>query len=246
MQTFFEHAIMRLSQKRDCFYYAWAAWTFQDMEDTSTWSISPGLLKTGRNSSLTAPQPEIRVAVSEWIARKQDEWTTVKQHRAESLKRLVTHLVATRSVQDLLLQYAEDTPTLTDTYTQEHKVFWATYRWDENPWIVDDKGNMLSTKKYPLIRACSLADLHIQRVSTLDYRIRLPETEHTTYHTIPKLGLWATAILMASPCLHIDEVLRTPDQLTLRNGPEVLNKYTWTYVRQGAYTSAIKRTPVVH
>ena len=110
---------------------------------------------------------------------------------------------------------------------------WGTYRWDENPWIVDDKGMMLSTKKYPLLHACRLADLHIQRVSTLDYRIRLPRTEHNTHHTVSKLGQWATAILMASPSLHVDEVMHIPAQLTLRNGPEALNKYTWTYVRPG-------------
>ncbi|CAI5712945.1 unnamed protein product [Peronospora destructor] len=114
-----KNAIKWLIQKRDRYFYAWAAWIFQDMEDSANWSISPGLPKTGRNSSSAAPQPEIRAAISEWIAPTHEEWTIVKQHREESWKRLVTHLVATRSNQELLLQYVEDIPTLTDMYTQE-------------------------------------------------------------------------------------------------------------------------------
>ena len=145
----------------------------------------------------------------------------------------MTHVVATRSDQELLLQYYEDIPTLTHLYTQEHKDFRATYRWDENPWIVDDKGRMLSTKKYSLLHACTLAELHIRRVSTLDYSIRLPSTELTTCHTLPKLGLWATAILMASPYLHEGAVMQIPAQLTLRDGPEVLARYKWTFISQG-------------
>ena len=41
--------------------------------------------------------------------------------------------------QDLLVQYFEDIPT-------------------QNLWIVDDRGIMQSTKKYPLLHACTLAD----------------------------------------------------------------------------------------
>ena len=93
------------------------------------------------------PQPDIRAKVIAWIAPGQDEGTVIKQHREGSLKRLVTHVVATRSDQKLLLQNYEDIPTLTHLYIQEHKDFWATYRLDENPWIVDDKRRMLSTKK---------------------------------------------------------------------------------------------------
>ena len=118
-----------------------------------------------------APQPNIRSEVSEWIAPSHEDRTIITQHRAGSLRRIVTHLVASRSDQELLLQYYEDISTLTDLYTQEHKDFWATYTWDQNPWIVDDKGRMLTTKKFSLQTAYTLADLHIRRVSTLDYRI---------------------------------------------------------------------------
>ena len=157
-----------------------------------------------------------------------------------SLKRLVTHVVTTRSDQELLLQYNEDIPTLTHLYTQEHKDFWATYRWDENPWIVDDnpwivddKGRMLSTKSYSLLHACTLAKLHIRRVIPLGNSIWLPSTGLTGCHTLPKLGLWATAILMASPYLHEGEGMQIPAQLTLRDGPEVLTEYKWTFISHG-------------
>ena len=40
-------------------------------------------------------------------------------------------------------QYYEDISTLVHLYIQEHKDFWATYKWDENPWIVDSKERML-------------------------------------------------------------------------------------------------------
>ena len=165
---------------RGRYFYAWAAWTFQDIEDAANWSISPALAKPGKNSTRRASQPDIRAEISAWIAPGLDDRAVIKQHREISLKRLVTHVVATRSDQELLLQYYEDIPTLTHLYTQEHKDFWATYRWDENPWIVDDKGRMLSTREYSLLQACTLAELHIRRVSLLDYSIRLPSTGLTT------------------------------------------------------------------
>ena len=62
-----------LIQKRDRFFYAWAAWTFQDIEDAASWSISPELAKPGRNSTLLAPQPDIQAEVSAWIAPRQEE-----------------------------------------------------------------------------------------------------------------------------------------------------------------------------
>ena len=48
-----------------------------------------------------------------------------------------------------------------------------------------------------------------------------------------ELGLWATAILMASPYLHEGAVMQIPAQLTLRDGPEVLARYKWTFISQG-------------
>ena len=41
-----------------------AAWIFHDIEDAANWSISPALAKPGRNSTLRAPQPDIRAEVS--------------------------------------------------------------------------------------------------------------------------------------------------------------------------------------
>ena len=139
--------------------------------------------------------------------------------------------MATRSDQELLLQNYKDIPTVTHLYTRS-KDFWATYKWNENPWIEDDMRIMLSAKKYSLLHAGTLAKLHIRRVTTLDYCIRLPSTGLTTCHTLPKLELWTIAILMASPYLHEGEAMQIPAQLTLRNGPEVLSKYKWTFISQ--------------
>ena len=85
-------------------------------------------------------------------------------------------VVATRTGQTLLLQYHDEIPILADTFTQEHTTFWVTYRWDLNPWILDEMGRTLSTSLYPLLKACTLADLRITRVAALDYQVTLPST----------------------------------------------------------------------
>ena len=95
------------------------------------------------------------------------------------------------------------------------------------------RGGCYLRRSILLSNDCTLAELHIRRVITLDYRIRLLSTRLNTYHTLPKLGLWATAILMASPYLHEGEEMQIPAQLTLRDGPEVLAKYMWIFIRQG-------------
>ena len=53
---------------------------------------------------------------------------TIEQHRQGSIQRLVANLVATRTVYELLLQYYEGIPMLTDMCTYEHRTFWVTYR----------------------------------------------------------------------------------------------------------------------
>ena len=62
-----------LIMKRDRYFYAWAAWTFRDIEDAANWSISPALAKPERNRTLLVPQPRIQAEVSAWIASRQEE-----------------------------------------------------------------------------------------------------------------------------------------------------------------------------
>ena len=50
-----KHAMKWLIQKRDRYFCAWTAGTFQDIEDAANWSISPALAKPGRKSMLLAP-----------------------------------------------------------------------------------------------------------------------------------------------------------------------------------------------
>ena len=54
----------------------------------------------------------------------------------------------------------------------------------------------------------------------------------TTYHTLIKLEIWATAILMASSYLHKCRSSVKTAQLMLRDGPEVLVKYKWAFTSQ--------------
>uniref|UniRef100_M4BIM6 RxLR effector candidate protein n=1 Tax=Hyaloperonospora arabidopsidis (strain Emoy2) TaxID=559515 RepID=M4BIM6_HYAAE len=143
------------------------------------------------------------------------------------------HLVATKTGQTLLLQYHDEIPILADTFTQEDTTFWATYRWDLNPWILDEKGRTLSTSLYPLLKACTLADLQITRVAALDYQITLPSTAADKFHTIPKLGRWATAIIAAGPGLSVGGTVEISPQLQLGHGPEALQGFIWTLSRPG-------------
>ena len=99
--------------------------------------------------------------------------------------------------------------------------------------ILDEKDRTLSTSLYPLLKAYTLADLRITRVTALDYQVTLPSTGADKFHTIPKLGRWATAIIAASPSLSVGGTVEILPQLQLRHGPEALEGFIWTLSRPG-------------
>ena len=58
-------------------------------------------------------------------------------------------------------------------------------------------------------------------------------TDPDKFHTIPKLGRWATAIIAASPSLSVGGTVEILPQLQLRHGPEALEGFIWTLCRPG-------------
>ena len=64
-----KHATKWLIMKRDRYLYAWAALTFQDIEDAANWSISPALAKPGKQHATGSPTGYPSGKNSAWIAR---------------------------------------------------------------------------------------------------------------------------------------------------------------------------------
>ena len=52
--------------------------------------------------------------------------------------------------------------------------FWDTFNWKANPWIRDQRGNMLSSGTYTRIADCSLAALHIERAGPAEFILPIP------------------------------------------------------------------------
>ncbi|TDH73193.1 hypothetical protein CCR75_003209 [Bremia lactucae] len=200
------------------------------MTYSSNGNLSPAKIKPERLSNGNASPPTISAEVRAWKVPEQEDWKAVKQLNKGVLSRIVTYL----SSPDRIRKYSSN----------KHKDFWATYRWDENPWIVDTKGDMLSTTTYFLLQACLIADFCIRRVSTLDYSMD-PEYKTAFVSYKIKLGRWATAILVADPYLHVVEQLQLPAQLTLREGPRRLKHYIWTTVSPGLRTGTIEHIQII-
>ena len=148
-----KHAMQWLVRKPDRYLQPWLAWTFQHPSASETWSLSPAFLPRRCSPESQGPQPNISTEICSWLAPGREEWEKVKRNQRNSIQRMQEHLVATRTDRTLLLQCHDEIPIHADTFTQEHTTFWATYRWDLNPWILDEKGRTLSTSLYPLLKA---------------------------------------------------------------------------------------------
>ena len=138
-----------LIQKLDRYFQAWLAWTFQHHSASETCSLSPALTSCRCSPETHGPQLNISTEICSWLGPGREDWEKVKLNQRTSVQRLQEHLDATRTMQTLLLQYHDAIPNLTDAFTPEHETFWATYRWDLNPWILDGKGRTLSPRVYP-------------------------------------------------------------------------------------------------
>eukprot|EP00644_Phytophthora_capsici_P001843 jgi/Phyca11/81029/gw1.14.768.1 len=121
--------------------------------------------------------------------------------------------------------------------TAEEIVFWPTYNWCNNPWVVGADGRVLDRRKYGKIRPCALEDLHICRTGRTTYTMEIPAVGETTY-TQAKLRRWGVSILWNSPPLEIGEELTVPKELQLRGQQDIeLEKdYTWSCTRSGYVT----------
>uniref|UniRef100_M4BV74 Uncharacterized protein n=1 Tax=Hyaloperonospora arabidopsidis (strain Emoy2) TaxID=559515 RepID=M4BV74_HYAAE len=118
---------------------AWLAWTFRHLSASETWSLSPAFLPRRCSPESQGPQPNISTEICSWLAPGREECEKVKRNQRNSIQRMQEHLVATRTGRTLLLQYHDEIPILADTFTQEHTTFWATYKWDLNPWILNER-----------------------------------------------------------------------------------------------------------
>jgi hypothetical protein len=56
-----------------------------------------------------------------------------------------------------LVELPRDLPMQRVNMTEEEDRFWPTYLWNENPWIVDKEGRMLSAQKFNRIQFCAIA-----------------------------------------------------------------------------------------
>jgi hypothetical protein len=116
--------------------------------------------------------------------------------------------------------------------TPEEEVFWPTYEWANNPWIVDKQGNMLAEAKFASIQNCTIEQLHIRRIGEMTYAVTIP-ARGEQMHQQAKLRRWGLAILLNAPQLETERALEVTRVIRMRHLTHLEGTYTWTAADSG-------------
>lgn len=123
--------------------------------------------------------------------------------------------------------------------THEEEVYWPAYSWADNPWILDQQGSVLTSKRYSKIRPCTIAELKLHRIEVRTYSFVIPTVGATTYQQA-KLRRWGLAILLSAPSLSISQELQLRVEQFLRHPPNLTQDYTWTYTKLGCVSGIVE------
>ncbi|KAE9265880.1 hypothetical protein PR003_g32316, partial [Phytophthora rubi] len=202
-----KHTVQWLIQRHDDYYTAWRAWAFRDATHKWTEGVSPrkvSQMRRGRRR--VTPGDALQQLIGGWLAPQEYSEDSQRGWK-EKLRTLADAATSTTENGIWTVTTQHSLPEPAHRWSPEEEAFWPTYRWNDNPAIVDETGKMLTCNKYDRIKACTLEELHIQRIEASKYAMTIP-TKDDHSHLQPKLRRWGLAIICSAPVLAIGESLQ--------------------------------------
>jgi hypothetical protein len=233
-----KQTILWLMQKKDIYFHAWKAWMFREAAEPWRARISPRKTKSfGRVERKATPGDKLQQLVGEWIQPQMERSPEeIMQYRSDIEE---MEAVSWSVNGEWLVELPRDLPMQRVNMTEEEDRFWPTYLWNENPWIVDKEGRMLSAQKFNRIQFCAIEDLNITRIADTTYSFTIPEGKESR-HQQAKLRRWGLAILFNAPGIEVGERLQVKPKLQLRHPPQLRHEYDWEVAADGTAIGTMK------
>ncbi|KAF1333154.1 hypothetical protein FI667_g3024, partial [Globisporangium splendens] len=112
--------------------------------------------------------------------------------------------------------------------SEETRVFWPSFQWNDNPWILDSQGEQRTAKTGLFLKGCNLASFNVRREEERVFSVRLPTTTSTlTFKRMTTLRKLAASIILCSPEIEIDAGNRPISQQEPWSRKHTKREYKW-------------------
>ncbi|KAF1314922.1 Rxlr effector protein, partial [Globisporangium splendens] len=112
--------------------------------------------------------------------------------------------------------------------TAAAKAFWPTFKWQDNAWIIDQKGEKLRRRDHAFSKDCTISNLCITRHSRLEYSCNAPcRSSEWTKHRERKWKHALLSIIVCAPELAIGESMMVNQDHELWHKEDLANEYIW-------------------
>merc|ERR1712137_77420 len=224
-----KQAILWFTQRKDIYFGAWQAWVLRG--STRDW---PGGVTPCRETKRRpkCPGDSLQQLLGPLLCPSLPAQEGEQQQYTCALTSLTSEAISWTTPEEWVVELSRPLLPLPPAMTPADAAFWPTYSWADNPWIMDQQGNVLTARQYDKIQPCAIADLHVQRIGVRTYSFVIPTVGATT-HQQAKLRRWGIAILLSAPCLGIGERLGVRPTLVPRHPPHLTHDYVWESVVTG-------------
>ncbi|OWZ21351.1 LOW QUALITY PROTEIN: RxLR effector protein [Phytophthora megakarya] len=229
-----KQAILWLTQRKDKYLAAWKMWVFRGATSGGSMvSPTPTKQKSGGTRKST-PGNDMHCLIGGWVSPGEGQAPVFSRLRQQQMQKAAIEANSWMVEDEWIIAFME--PIQGDVLQLEYEdsAFWPTYGWEDNPWVKDADGNVLTRKKYGNIKQCPMDQLCICRTSKQTYSMVIPWTSDQRYSS-SKLKRWAVSILWSAQPLQIGEILKVPSKLKFRQQDRVKldHQYEWKMMESG-------------
>ena len=143
-----KHAILWLTHRKDIYFSAWQAYVFEGASDTSNSGVSPLDERTSmRSISRHTTGYNLQQLLQPWLAPSLPDSASRRQRYMDELESLKSTAISWTTPEEWVVEMSRSLPRYSREMTTEEQAFWPTYSWADNPWILDRRGNPLTTRQ---------------------------------------------------------------------------------------------------
>ncbi|GMF32237.1 unnamed protein product [Phytophthora lilii] len=139
-----QHAIQWLIQRKYIYFAAWKAWAFRGATFNTVNGVSPRQEPT-KQGKLT-PGNRLQMDLGSWIQPRTKATESTTKEYQQTQEKLVDGATSWDQGKKWFVELPKQLPGPQLKLPQQEEAFWPTYNWNDNPWIRDQHGNMLTTK----------------------------------------------------------------------------------------------------
>jgi hypothetical protein len=177
-----KQTMLWLIQRRDTYFQAWKAWMWRGVA-ADRFRVTALKVATRGACNISTQEPGVkpRRLLGDWLGDAAVGTLGEQQHYQRQISKLEVGAISWSSKEEWTIELPVDPVSIQTAAADDAGEFWATYSWENNEYIRDKVGKVLTRREYNRIRPCALEDLQISRTAVNMYTMVVP-TEDGRIH----------------------------------------------------------------